>query len=146
MTLRSMSHRASLKVVSFDATLETLANGGSRYINQIPFFEELLKNEPLVRLKPINRLQPKLLQVAQGDDPGLVEVTHLGLGELSFSNPPITDLDGIVAVGGLSLDLGDNVALSKTHNGDGDNSTIGLEETHHTQFGTHDTDTSLHGH
>lgn len=73
-------------------------------------------------------------------------MTHLRLGELPVPDPAVPHLDGIVAVGGLGLELGDDVSFFKSDDGDRDDLSIGLEVTHHAQLGTHDPNACLVAH
>lgn len=127
-------------------TLETLSDGGARDINKVTLLEELLKDEPLVRLETLHRLEPELLEMAQGNGSGLLQVTKLGLGELLVPNPAVTHLDGVVSVGRLGLDLRHNVSLSETHDRDGHDLAVILEVTHHPQLGGHHSGAGLHTH
>ena len=126
--------------------METLSNGGARNINKITLLEELLKDKPLVRLETLNGLKPELLEMAHGNCSSLLEVTHLRLRKLFVSNAAVANLDGIISVGGLGLDLGDDVSFSETHNSDRNDLAVGLEEAHHSELGSHNSNAGLHAH
>ena len=111
--------------------MESLADGSAGDVNDISLLENFVKNEPLSRFESLNRLETELLEMAHGDGAGLVEVAKFGLGELAVPNPSVTDLDGVITVGGSGLDLGDDVALSESDDGDGYNGALGLEVGHH---------------
>ena len=127
-------------------TLETLANGGARDINKITLLEEVIENEALVKFELINGLKTELLKMTHGNGTNLLEMTDFGFGQFAVSNPSVTNLDGVVAVGGLSFDLCDNVAFFEANDSDRNNLAVGLEEAHHTQFGGHDSNTCLQTH
>lgn len=82
--------------------------------------------------------------MAQRDDARFLQVTHLGLGQLPVPDPPVAELDRVVAVGGLGLDLGHDVSLAETHHGDGHDEAVGLEVGHHAELGAHHADPGLH--
>jgi len=127
-------------------TLETLANGGARDINKITLLEKFIENEALVKVELINGLKTELLKMTHGNGTNLLEMTHFGFGQFAVSDPSVTNLDGVVAIGGLSFDLSDNVPFLEANDSDRNNDTVGLEEAHHTQFGGHDSNTCLHTH
>ena len=128
--IRRMSETRKRNRIDVD-TLESLANGSAGDINEISLLENFIKNEPLSGLESLDGLEAELLEMAHGDGAGLAEVAELGLGELAVPDPSVTDLDGVVAVGGSGLDLGDDVALSEGDDSDGDNGALGLEVGHH---------------
>lgn len=131
VALRTMSHRPTMKVVSFDTTLESLADGVAGDVDEITLLEDFVEDQPLSGLEPLHGLEAELLEVAHGDGPGLVEVAELGLGELAVPDTAVSELHGLVAVGGCGLDLGDDVALAESDDGDGDDGALGLEVGHH---------------
>lgn len=127
-------------------TLETLADGGAGDINEVTLLEEFIEEEGLVGVEAINGLETELLKVAHGDGTGLLEMTHLGLGEFAVPDPLVANLDGAVTVGGVGLDLGDDVAFLEADDGDGNNHSVLLEEAHHPQLGAHHSNPRLHAH
>jgi hypothetical protein len=118
-------------------TLEALANGGTGDINKITLLENLIKHKPLVGLKAIHGHQAKLLKMAHRNGIHLLQMTQLRLCELAVPDSPVAELDGVVAVGGLGLDLGHDVSFFKSHHGDRDDLAVGLEVAHHAQLGPH---------
>lgn len=126
-----MSHQPTSKVVSFDTTLESLADGIARYVDEVTLLEDVVEEQPLSGLEPLDGLEAELLEMAHGDGPGLGEVAELGLGELAVPDTAVSDLYRLVAVGGGGLDLGDDVALAESDDGDGDDGALGLEVGHH---------------
>ncbi|KAF4368618.1 hypothetical protein F8388_012361 [Cannabis sativa] len=58
-------------------------------------------------------------------------MTHLRLGQFPVPHTAVSHLNGVVSIGGLGLDLGDNVAFLEADDGYGNDLAVGLEETHH---------------
>lgn len=127
-------------------TLETLANGGARDINKITLLEELIENEALVKLELIDGLKTELLKMTHGNGTNLLEMTHFGFGQFAVSDPSVTNLDGVVAISGLSFNLCNDVPFFEANDSDRNNLAVGLEEAHHTQFGGHDSNACFHTH
>jgi len=141
-----MGHWTPFEVMTLDSTLETLANGGARDINKITLLENFIKKKALVKVEAIDGLKTELLKMAHGNGADLLEMTDFGFGQFAISDPSVTNLDGVVSIGGLSFDLGDDVAFFETHDSDRNNLSVGFEIAHHTQLGAHHSNACLHAH
>lgn len=111
--------------------MESLADGVARDVDEITLLEDFVEDQPLSGFEPFHGLEAELLEVAHGNGPRLVEVAELGLGELAVPDTAVPDLYGLVGVSCRGLDLGDDVALAESDDGDGDDGALGLEVGHH---------------
>lgn len=66
--------------------------------------------------------------MAERNDSGFLQVAELRFRELAVTDPAIPDLNGVVAVRGLSLHLRDDIALSEADDGDRNNFAAGIEK------------------
>lgn len=146
MTLGPMSHQPPFEMVPLNPALKPFSDCGSGHIDQVTLLEQVVEDQLLIGLEALNVLEPKLLEMAQWDSAGLLEMAHFGLGEFPVADAAVAHLNGVVSVGGLGFDLGDYVAFFETHHGDRDYFAAGLEEAHHAQLGGHDSYAGLHAH
>lgn len=126
-------------------TLEAFADGVAGDVDEVALLEEVVEDEGLAGLEAVEGAEAELLEVAHGGGAGLAEVAELGAGELGVADAAVADLDGVVAVGGGGLELGDDVALAEADDGDGHRRTaLRLEVGHHPQLRAHHPHPRLH--
>ena len=109
-----------------------MALAGAGDIHEVAFLKGVgLHDVAHVQLGGI--LQIELAQVLLGGDAGLVQVAHLGLGQLALGDILVAQLDGGVAFLLGSLFLDDSAGARLDH-GDGDHLAVFVEDLRHTDF------------
>ncbi len=94
------------ETMALDNTLETFTFGGTHDVNEIVLVEEVDADNVTELVLAFESFE--LGQVTLGVDTGFLEVTELGLGAMLLFLVFKTELEGTVAVGLNSLDLGNH--------------------------------------
>mmetsp|Transcript_23362 Transcript_23362/g.51279 ORF Transcript_23362/g.51279 Transcript_23362/m.51279 type:complete len:219 (+) Transcript_23362:808-1464(+) len=146
--LGTVGHHTALVVPPLDGTLEALADGGSGHVDQVSLLEHLRHLQGVTGLVGRHLAgvhQPPLAQVPHGGHAGLLQVSQLGLLDLTLRNNLVASLDCAVSISLLGLHLGHNVALLQSNNSGGDAQAISSEVGHHACLGAEQANTSSTG-
>src|SRR5690606_27833296 len=111
---------------------EALALGGAGDVDPLAALEGL-DSDLLAELVVARVGGAQLDEVAAGGDPGLLEVPAQGLGDLAGVDGSEADLHGVVPVGLLVADLGDDAraGLDDRH---GDQAVVGVPDLGHAEL------------
>ena len=128
----AVAHGSALGAVALDNALIAVTLAGAGHVHEVALFEGVgLDDVAHVQLGGI--LQVKLAQVLLGCHAGLVQVAHLGLGQLALGNVLEAQLHGGVAFFFGCLLLHDN-AGTRLDYGDGDHLAVFVEDLRHADF------------
>ena len=128
----AVAHGGTAGVPALHNALVAVTLGGAGHVNKVALVERVGLNDVAdVQLGGV--LQVELAQVLLGSHARLVQVAHLGLGQLALGDILEAQLHSGVAflLGSLLLDDG---AGARLDNGDGDDLAVFVEDLRHTDF------------
>ena len=128
----AVAHGGAAGVPALHNALVAVTLGGTGHVNEVALFERVgLDDVADVQLSGI--LQIELAQVLLGSHARLVQVAHLGLGQLALGDILEAQLHSGVAflLGSLLLDDG---AGARLDHGDGNDLAVFVEDLRHTDF------------
>ena len=132
----AVAHGSTAGVPALHNALIAVALAGAGDVHEVALFEGVsLHDVADVQLSRV--VQVKLAQVLLGGDAGLVQVAHLGLGQLALGDILVAQLHSGVAflLGSLLLDDG---AGTRLDHGDGDHLAVFVEDLRHANFSADD--------
>ena len=128
----AVAHRSTLSAVALDGALIAVALAGAGHVHKVALFEGVsLDDVADVQLGRV--LKVELAQVLLGADGCLVQVAHLGLGQLTLGDILVAQLNGRIALFLDSLLLNDR-AGTRLDDGDGDHLAVFVEDLRHADF------------
>ena len=128
----AVAHRSALSAVALDGALIAVALAGAGHVHKVALFEGVsLDDVADVQLGRV--LKVELAQVLLGADGCLVQVAHLGLGQLTLGDILVAQLNGRIALFLDSLLLNDR-AGTRLDDGDGDHLAVFVEDLRHADF------------
>ena len=127
-----MAHGSALSAPALDDALVAVALAGAGHVHEVALFEGVsLDDVAHVQLGGV--LKVKLAQVLLGSNARLVQVAHLGLGQLTLGDILVAKLHSGVAFLFGCLLLHDD-AGTRLDNGDGDHLAVLVEDLRHADF------------
>ena len=128
----AVTHGSTACVPTLHDALIAVTLGGAGHVNEVALFESVrLDDVADVQLGGV--VQVELAEILLGSHARLVQVTHLGLGQLALGDVLKAQLHSGVAflLGSLLLDNG---AGTRLNNSNGDDLAVFVEDLRHTDF------------